>query len=316
MKDKILKKILKKLNDPDLADKLINRLSFSELQSLLMIVYDEKRKSIRTRDILDQYKNDPFPAPSGIEQHIQNTFDSVIYSALGKDYVSVELSPVSPLGCCSQVAGISQDKVFSTTRKNEVCSDPTNMLALEASLCRRSSNETIRLATSHRVLRTERFISVDSVPHFRVFSLCIAGRDEGNFRFEREKLHELIFLYLKMFRELYSNGYHYSKIRVAVKCIDQEVLNALDISSFKNTDNKETEIEFSVDKNENWAYYTNIRFQIFLSDTEAEYFIVDGGFTDWTQKLLGNKKERFLISGLGSERFMMLFSIRKAGETT
>ena len=27
--------------------------------------------------------------------------------------------------------------------------------------------------------------------------------------------------------------------------------------------------------------------------------LVDGGFVDWTQKLLGNKKERLLITGTG-----------------
>jgi hypothetical protein len=31
------------------------------------------------------------------------------------------------------------------------------------------------------------------------------------------------------------------------------------------------------------------------------YPIVDGGFTDWTARLLGNRKERLLISGIGSE---------------
>jgi hypothetical protein len=30
--------------------------------------------------------------------------------------------------------------------------------------------------------------------------------------------------------------------------------------------------------------------------------LVDGGSTDWTQQLLGNRKERLLISGLGLER--------------
>ncbi len=35
--------------------------------------------------------------------------------------------------------------------------------------------------------------------------------------------------------------------------------------------------------------------------------LVDGGFTDWTAKLLSNKKERFLISGLGSERLIDCF---------
>jgi len=34
---------------------------------------------------------------------------------------------------------------------------------------------------------------------------------------------------------------------------------------------------------------------------------VDGGFTDWTQQLLSNRKERLLISGMGSERFVFCF---------
>ena len=308
MQNKILSKILKKLNDPDLHDKLVNQLSFSDLQSLLMIVLDEKRKAIKIKDILDQYKNDPFLIPSGIEQRIQNTLDSIIYSALPKEYASIELSPVSPLGCCSQVADISQNKIISTVRKNEVCADPTNILALEASLRRKATNNIIRLATSHRVIRTERIISKDSVSHFRVFSLCIAGKDEGNLSFEKEMLKELILIYLKIFKELYKHGYHYSKIRITVKCEDQRVLDAFDISYFnKKIDNPDTLIEFSIDEKENWSYYRSIRFQINIFDTENEYFIVDGGFTDWTQKILNNKKERFLTSGMGSERYMMLF---------
>lgn len=308
MKDKILNKILKKLNDPDLPYKLVNRLSFSELQSLLMIVYEEKRKAIKINDIVNQYKNDPFLIPSGIEQRIQNTFDSIINNALPKNYLSIELSPVSPLGSCSQVADISQNRIVSTIRRNEVCSDPTNILALEASLRRKATDDDIRLATSHRVIRTERIISKDSVSHFRIYSLCVAGKDKGNFIFEREMLQELLLVYIKLFHELYEHGYHYSKIRVNIKCKDQRVFDAFDISSLKNKlNNSNTIMEILSDKEENWNYYTNIRFQIHISDAENEHFIVDGGDTDWTQKILNNRKERYFTSGFGSERFMMLF---------
>jgi hypothetical protein len=49
-------------------------------------------------------------------------------------------------------------------------------------------------------------------------------------------------------------------------------------------------------------------FQIYARDKAGtDYFIVDGGFTDWTQQLLSNRKERLLISGMGSERFVSLF---------
>ena len=33
----------------------------------------------------------------------------------------------------------------------------------------------------------------------------------------------------------------------------------------------------------------------------TESFLVDGGFTDWTQQLLSNRKERLLISSMGVE---------------
>jgi hypothetical protein len=51
--------------------------------------------------------------------------------------------------------------------------------------------------------------------------------------------------------------------------------------------------------------YTGARFGIYVEDrTATEYFLVDGGFTNWTQQLLSDRKERLLISGLGSERFV------------
>lgn len=308
MQDKILKKILKKLNDPDLLDKLVNQLSFSELQSLLMIAFNEKRKSIKIKDMLDQYKKDPYLFPSGVEQGLQIEFDSIISNALPKEFTTIELSPVSPLGSCSQIAGISQNKIISTIRKNEVSSDPTNILALEASLRRKETNKTIRLSTSQRVLRSERVVSKDTVAHFRVYALCIAGKDKGNLGFEIETCQELILLYIKVLQELNNNGYQYLNIKVIVKCNDRAVLDALESCPLKKKLNEvNTIINYKLDEKENWNYYRNIRFQINVTDNEGEYFIVDGGDTDWTQQILSNKKERFFISGFGSERFMMIF---------
>jgi hypothetical protein len=56
------------------------------------------------------------------------------------------------------------------------------------------------------------------------------------------------------------------------------------------------------------GYYVGAGFQVFARDgSGTEYFIVDGGFTDWTQQWLSNRKERLLTSGLGSERFVYCF---------
>lgn len=46
------------------------------------------------------------------------------------------------------------------------------------------------------------------------------------------------------------------------------------------------------------GYYIGVCFKIFSGDTE----LGDGGFVEWTQALLGDRKERLLISGIGSER--------------
>jgi len=43
-------------------------------------------------------------------------------------------------------------------------------------------------------------------------------------------------------------------------------------------------------------------------DTTAE--IGDGGFTDWTARLLSNEKERVLIAGYGLDRLAAVTDVR------
>jgi hypothetical protein len=50
-------------------------------------------------------------------------------------------------------------------------------------------------------------------------------------------------------------------------------------------------------------YYNEACLSISLQTAQGETLeLADGGFTDWTQQLLGNRKERLLISGIGLER--------------
>jgi len=56
------------------------------------------------------------------------------------------------------------------------------------------------------------------------------------------------------------------------------------------------------------GYYAEVCFYIYAKDQAgAEHTLVDGGFTSWTQQLLNNKKERLLISGIGTECVCTLF---------
>ena len=64
------------------------------------------------------------------------------------------------------------------------------------------------------------------------------------------------------------------------------------------------EAEFRVNQQrlEGLGYYRSFTLRISpQAPGGRRYAIVDGGFTDWTARLLGNRKERLLISGIGSE---------------
>jgi hypothetical protein len=55
-------------------------------------------------------------------------------------------------------------------------------------------------------------------------------------------------------------------------------------------------------------YYRELRFKVHATPARgSEIELVDGGGTDWTQKLLNNAKERLIISGIGSERLCEKF---------
>jgi len=73
-------------------------------------------------------------------------------------------------------------------------------------------------------------------------------------------------------------------------------------SQFKNSTaqfRKGKQVEFT-EEFEN-KYYSTIQFKIFLKKDNQEIDLGDGGMVDWTQKLLGNRKHRLFISGIGLE---------------
>jgi hypothetical protein len=64
----------------------------------------------------------------------------------------------------------------------------------------------------------------------------------------------------------------------------------------------EARFRVSQQRLEGLGYYRSFTLRISPQAPDGtRYPIVDGGFTDWTARLLGNRKERLLISGIGSE---------------
>lgn len=64
----------------------------------------------------------------------------------------------------------------------------------------------------------------------------------------------------------------------------------------------EAEFRFNLSRLEGLGYYTGLCLRVSPEAPDgARYPAADGGFTDWTARLLSDRKERLLTSGIGSE---------------
>lgn len=310
VRDEIITRIEREAGVPGLAELLADRLGPSDLQSLLLEVYRLRAERRRPPEVLSDYDADRFVRPSGSSPRRLLEWERVAFSRLPPDFKPVELSPVCPLGASAVVASVSQDWSVATARNTEVVSDSTNALALEGARRRRGllrsdsrSRQPVHLAASHRLLRAQRYRDPDLTPHFRIFALCSAGRDTGNFRFEIEALTIHIRFYLNALR-----AYLGASLALRLSVSDfggiptfpelAEQLFAPIRVEFEN-------VECAVDRERTSGrgYYAGPCFHIHATEPSGrELELVDGGVVDWTQGLLSNAKERLIVSGIGSER--------------
>jgi hypothetical protein len=209
-------------------------------------------------------------------------------------------------------ATVSQNKVVSTLRNTEVVSDSTNVMALECAVRRRRLSaagrrlEPVLLAASQRVTRAQGFQGPGFSAHFRLLSLCAAGRDEGSYRFELRQLVEQIAYHVRLLSEVARLDYPWRQIRVAITDLSDGALGArLDDQVRKQLAERFPEARFHFDpaRTAGRGYYEGACFTILAADgTGDELALADGGLTSWTRRLLSDQKERLVISGLGVER--------------
>jgi hypothetical protein len=297
---------------PDLLDVLAERLGPTDLQSLLLAVYRRRTAKVTPAQLLDRHERDRFFRPSGVAPAALADFDRLAWSLLPGSYEAIELSPVCPLGTNAAIATVDQNKVVTTIRNSEVVADSTNVLALECAVRRRSllrddprSRKRVRLAASHRLLRGQAYRSPEAHPHFRLLGLCAAGRDEGAFQFEISSLVEQIGFYLRLLHEV---AHHRSRIRVAITELDEgrreQALHEHVLAPLKR-DHPDATAALDPKRESGRGYYVGACFKLYTGTEDGtDHEIADGGFTTWTQQLLSNKKERLLISGLGTERLV------------
>jgi hypothetical protein len=311
----IIRRIEREAGVPNLSEILAERIKPTDLQSLLLEVYRERAKSRNLKSVFSDYASNSFTRPSKCDPVRLLEWDRIAFSHLPDGFQAIELSPVAPLGSVTRLASISQDWILTTIRNVEVVADPTNALALECALRRQKLTKSeptdgtaVHLACSQRVVRTQRFQSPDAQQHFRLFSLCSAGRDTGNLRFEINAMTEHIRFYLSALRDFLGPTI---PLRVTVIDLHQKPHDDTIIkTAIGNLRRKFDDAKIRLDKSktDGTGYYRHLRFHVYaIPPRDHGVELVDGGDTDWTQKLLSNAKERLVTSGIGVERLCLKF---------
>jgi hypothetical protein len=271
-------------------------LSGTKLTTLLLEVYRRRALRVSPAEVMRRYRTDRFVAASAIPARELRRAEDRLIAALPPSAELVVLAPLVPLGTHSSVATVDPRKVVATVRGTEVAADPTNALALEAAhrrslLLAASPRDAARvsLAASQRVVRAQHFGRAGFSAHFQLFGLVTAGRDVGAHGFERATLSEHL--------RFAADALPGAEIRITV--LDQSYRDVLDAVR-GHLAHADVAVVEDPERATGRGYYRGLCFKVHLDGGE----IGDGGFTDWTARLLGNRKERLLISGYGVDRLV------------
>ena len=143
-----------------------------------------------------------------------------------------------------------------------------------------------------------------------MFSLCTAGRAGGTADFETGALTEQLTFYLRFLTAAQEQGYRLSNVRIAFAPLgDDEAQDHLQQRVIASIAAQFPGAHLEIDLNQNTRdYYEWVRFRLYATDSQGtEYMVGDGGFTNWTQQLLSDRRERLLTSGIATERLATLF---------
>lgn len=307
MQQEIITRIATACEGKNIADAL-SALPGADFNTLLLEVFNRRAAALPATGLLKQYKQNRFVKPADGNAVALAALQLATLQTLEQAHFSaVTLSPVSPLGSCSVFGAVSQEKVMSAVRGTEVMADATNALALHiAEQKQQGAANEMDLCAVQRHVRTQPLPSKAFTPHFMIACLTSAGADRGNYRFECESLYKHAVAWAAVLRSVfgiaemrlrliaregYANG---NDLLTAVSDFLQERLPGIGIEKITGSPVNN--------------YYTGLQFKVVIQVKEQEWEIADGGFTTWTQQLLGNKKERLLISGFGLELLSRLQS--------
>lgn len=280
-------------------------LSTTDLQTLLLDVARTRASSVSASTLARRWAEDRFVRPSSVDPREVMRLEHGLWTALPSSFVGVDLSPVAPLGTCAAVAPVDQNRILTTARMSEVVSDPTNVLALEAAARRRHATprEEVHLATSHRVLRTQRFEPGMS-QHFRLFALVSSARDRGSGSTETS----LLLAHLRFWCHALAAACPGRAVTIEVSALGDPLIEDRLADSVLPALVPPPNVALRADPERQRArgYYVGGALRVEVAGDEGPLEVGDGGLTDWTAQLLHDAKERCLVSCVSTERLAML----------
>jgi hypothetical protein len=279
------------------AAALGTRLKGTELVTLLLDVMRRRVETITAAEVLARHRSDRFVVPGEVDFDALRRAEDLTLTAVPSDFDRVVLSPLVPLGTHAVMAEVDQNRVVSTVRGTEVAADPTNGLALEAALRRQvllsadpRSPEPVKLASVQRVTRGQRYGGPREYAHFSILGFVVAGRDIGDRRFELEAV--------PVFAEI---------VRAALCAagLGEVRFEVADLVTGGRAADRLAETGAEVVAGSDRPYYAGLSIKAFARVGDGWWDLADGGLVDWTQRLVGSRKERLMVGGIGLDRLAL-----------
>lgn len=310
----ILDRILNQIGDQKIIEKLLS-LPKQDLNSLLLELFKRQTYTFTPTDILKSYHSNRFAAASEVDPASFHFLEANLLSVAKKnDIETILLSPSAPLGSCSSFGYVDQYNVVSAVRGTENLSDPSNMLAiiiadkLKSGI--KSNTLPLHYATTARVIRAQAFSGKGFFAHFGLFCMVSSLKDMGSYSTERELLQKHLLFYKVLLQDQFN-----AKLSIVLR----KRSGYKDGDGFFKTMSNDIHLmfpdiplTFDHDDIDN-KYYQGINFKIYMKTKDDKIEIGDGGFVDWMEQMLGSKKERCLISGIGLDRLLIFNKGKKSG---
>lgn len=294
-------RVVREAGGEDVVDRLVE-LSGADLTTLLLRVMRLRAERLRPADVLRRHRADRFTAPSPVPFELLRRTEDRLLSLLPGGFEPVALAPVVPLGTHSVMGAVHQNKVVATVRGTEVAADATNGLALVAADRRGGllaadprSAQAVRLASVQRLVRAQRESAEGRLAHFGLLGVVSAGRDTGDLAFELVHVVEHVRYLVRSVLELGVGG---AELRLTVARSGlAPVADAVraEVAGLGAT------VVDDPDRSAAHGYYDGLCYQVFAVRDGTRREIGDGGLVEWTRLLLGNRKERLVIGGIGVE---------------